>query len=99
MPEPVSERDARRTRLVSGFRGRGLDQVVLDPELRADLRAEADSRGQDKLITHDLLRVADWSRQIVRGNAPLALFFSTDDVILIPGFLGSELVDVQGSGG
>ena len=99
MPPSAQGRDARRTRVIAGFRARNLDQVTADAELMSDLRAEAACADPDKLICGDLLLLANWARRLQEGPPALGLFFSTDDVILVPGVMASELIDVKSDGG
>ena len=96
---PPDEQATRRQKIIEGLRGRDLDQAVADPDLLKAMREEAESTDPNRLVTPDLLRVAEEARAVRREQPPLGFFFSTDDVILVPGFLGSELVDVQGLDG
>jgi hypothetical protein len=99
IPAASDEKNARRQRIVEGLRGRGLEQASSDEHLRQDMLDEARSGDPDRLVTDDMLRVVQLAREVQSGPPPLGLFFSTDDVILVPGFLGSELVDVSGKDG
>ena len=63
------------------------------------MKAEAASTDPDRLVPPDLIRVAEEARAVQAGKPPLGMFFSTDDVILVPGFMGSELTDVGGPDG
>jgi hypothetical protein len=93
---PLSERDnQRRQRIIAGLRGRDLQNVVDDPVLLADMRAESESTDEDKLVPRDLMRQLDAVRVNRPAHSPLSLFFSTDDVIIVPGFMGSELSDLR----
>ena len=98
-PPPPSESASRRSRITEGLRGRGLEQAFADRGLWRDLEDEARSGDPDRLVTDDMLAVARRAREVQRGRPPLGLFFSTDDVILVPGFLGSELADFGSGGG
>lgn len=89
----LDERLARRQRIIAGMQGRELEQVVHDPSLWDDFRAEADSPDPDRLVTPDLLGMLERTRAQVRSGPRIGLFFSTDDVLLVPGFMGSELTD------
>src|SRR5580693_4703022 len=97
MPSPIKVKKAARRRIITGLAGRGLEQAFADEALWKDM--EADSSDPNPLVTTDLLEVAKEARRIQGGSPPLGLFFSTDDVILVPGFLGSELVDTSGKDG
>jgi pimeloyl-ACP methyl ester carboxylesterase len=99
MPTPDPAVAARRQRIIAGLQGRGLDQAIADPALWNDLEAEARSDDPHKLVTPDLLLVARQARMVRLREPNLGLFFNTDDVILIPGFLGSQLVDAGGGNG
>jgi hypothetical protein len=90
---------ARRERIIAGMRGRSLDEAAADPQVRQDLRDEAASPDPDRLVTPDLVRLMDEARELRLKQPSLQLFFSTDDVILVPGFLGSQLADTAGRDG
>lgn len=96
MPPPLDDVTARRQRIIAALRGRGLEQAAADPRLRADLEAEAAAPEPDRLVHPDLLRVVDEARAVCLRQPALGLFFSTDDVIIVPGLMGSELVDLTG---
>ncbi len=100
MPTPT-RRDAasRRQRIIAGLQGRNLEDAAVEPALRADLEAEAASADPDKLVTPDLLEVVDQARAARHRGPEMGLFVSTDDVVIVPGFLGSELVDQTGPDG
>src|SRR5688572_12343515 len=94
---PITESDrARKRRILEALARHSLAQAVADPILRSDLEAEADSADPrdpsdpQKLVTRDLLQIADARRRTAAGAAP---FFSSADVIIVPAFLGSELAD------
>lgn len=77
-------------------------QAVLDaPDGPALLEAEAsDPDESHKLITPaQLAYLVAVHAQQRRPEARLGLFFSTDDVIIVPGFLGSSLTDETGGNG
>ncbi|HEX4614164.1 MAG TPA: hypothetical protein VH092_38635 [Urbifossiella sp.] len=88
---PAADR-VRKRKILAGLRYRTLDQAAADPGFRPLLDAEAGSDAPQKLVTRDLLAVADAAR-VVRPGGPGFAFFSSADVIIIPGFMGSELVD------
>jgi hypothetical protein len=96
---PLNDRDAHRERIIAGLRGRSLEEALDDPALRADLEEEARSPEHDRLVHPDLLRVVEQARTVRLREPNLGLFFSSDDVIIVPGFLGSELVDLTGGNG
>ena len=62
MPPP-DERAVRRQKIIEGMRGRDLDQAVADPDLLKAMREEAASPDPDRLVTPDLLRVAEEARR------------------------------------
>jgi pimeloyl-ACP methyl ester carboxylesterase len=93
-----SETLERRQRILVGLRGRNLEQAATDPALMADLRAEADSP-EPRLVPPDLVKLIDSTRAARAARPTLGISITPEDVILIPGFLGSELVDVKGSDG
>ena len=95
---PLSEREQRRQRIIAGLRGRDLQNVVDDPALLADMRAESESTDGDKLVPRDLMRQLDAVRADRPAHSPMGLFFSTDDVIIVPGFMGSDLSDLSPGG-
>lgn len=95
-PAPAAR--LRKQRIVEGLRGRSLELAAADPALRPELEAEADSPDPDRLVTRDLLEVADAARRARRAGPSLALF-SRADVIVVPGFLASQLTDVGGRDG
>jgi len=91
---PLSRDDRRRRIIEAG----SLDALLDQPDGEAVLRAEAsDPDAEDRLITHDQIDHLLLVRQERRRTGPrLGAFFSTDDVIVVPGFMGSNLRDVAG---
>jgi hypothetical protein len=106
MPSPAAiPAAARRLRIIDLLRGRSLDEALDIPEARALLEAEADDAEtspearRDALITRPALdRLEELRRQRHQAGPSFELFFSTDDVIIVPGFMGSELRDAGGHG-
>jgi hypothetical protein len=104
-PPPADTPPLRRQRLLVQLQGRRLEEAYLRPDLRRDLEAEAASPDSDRLIGPEqlaLLRELVEARQgALRpvSSVPTAeLFFSTDQVVIVPGFLGSELSDLAAGG-
>ncbi len=99
MPKPTPiDRTERHRRIVQA----GSLEAVLDQrDGRQLLEAESsDSDESQKLITHDQLEhLLAVHAEKQRQGARFGLFFSTDDVILVPGFLGSSLTDATGGNG
>jgi hypothetical protein len=93
-PAPPTRADRRRRIIEAG----SLDALLDQPDGEAVLRAEAaDPDADDRLITDDQVDYLLAVRQERRKAGPrLAAFFSTDDVIVVPGFMGSDLRDVTG---
>lgn len=91
MPVYLADR-ARKQAILKHVRGRTLDQAAADTVVRPLLNAEARAADPQKLVTEDLLRIADAARA-ARAAAPSPSLFSTADVIIVPGFMGSELTD------
>ena len=94
------DRDERHRRITEA----GSLQALLDqPDGRAVLEAEANDPTIDdstRLIDRDQLDLLLAIRaQQRKSGTRLRLFFSTDDVIIVPGFMGSSLRDVQGPNG
>ena len=90
----------RRKRILKGFRGRKLDEALTQPGMLDDLEAEAKSAAPDKIVTRESLQdmqdlVAAKQHQADHG---LQFFGSNRDVILEPGFMGSELSDTNPGG-
>jgi hypothetical protein len=98
MPTNHANRE-RKKRIIEGVRGQGLEQAAADPALRRDMEAEADSDDPKKLVNHDLLALADAARAARQAGPSVSLFFSNADVILVPGFLASQLEDDAGGNG
>lgn len=99
-PSEVPETALRRQRIAAGLRNGGFTQAYTDVALWEDMQAEARSGDPDRLVNQDMLRVVESARASRQeGQMPLGLFFSTDDVIILPGILGSELIDVRGRDG
>ncbi|MDR3636033.1 MAG: hypothetical protein P4L84_19680 [Isosphaeraceae bacterium] len=103
----------RRSRLLSELQKQSVFTAYMRPELRRDLEAEADDPDipeRDKIVRRDMLeRVEQLLADPERGpdlvsEGPgvsaraLGLFFSTDLVVVVPGFLGSALSDVRPGG-
>ena len=97
-PEMADAR-ARKVRILQGLQGRELQQAIFDPGLWADLLEEAGSGGEDALVTPGVIAAIEQARGQRLGGDSLGLFFSTDDVLIVPGLMGSELVDVSGERG
>ncbi|MEO6810649.1 MAG: alpha/beta fold hydrolase, partial [Isosphaeraceae bacterium] len=97
---PILDQKWRRQRITQA----GSLLALLDqPDGRATLEAEADDPtldDDDRLITRQQLNYLLAVRaQERKSGARLELFFSTDDVIIVPGFMGSRLSDVDGPNG
>jgi len=92
---PLSPRTLRRQQILSAG---SLDALLDRPGGLASL--EDETKDPDGLITRaqldHLLLVREQRRRTERR---LGAFFSTDDVILVPGFMGSTLRDVTGPHG
>jgi pimeloyl-ACP methyl ester carboxylesterase len=110
MSEPSAQ---RQRRLLSALQQQSLFSAYLKPDLRRDLEDEAaDPELHDaaRLVRTDMLArirelLADPERRPdLVSEAPgvsagtLSLFFSTDLVVVVPGFLGSSLSDVAPNG-
>ena len=95
MAKLPSIHDERRRRIVQALSGRTLREAIELPDVRKDLYEEAAAGGDDALVTPEMLANAEKLRAYERQAGPtLQLFYSTDDLILVPGFLGSALYDV-----
>ncbi|CAN5853063.1 hypothetical protein BH23PLA1_BH23PLA1_13510 [soil metagenome] len=97
---PIPDRDERRKRITAA---ESLQALLDQPDGEVVLEAEADDptlSDSERLITRTqleyLLAIREHQR---RAGARLSLFFSTDDVIIVPGFMGSSLRDVDGRHG
>jgi len=84
MPSFDDESAHRRQRIIAGLQGRGLEQAASDQRLWEDMQAEAASSDPDRLVTPDLIQLARMAREVRAHRPPLGLFFSTDDVIIVP---------------
>jgi hypothetical protein len=107
-------RQERRRRLLQNLQGRKLEEGYLHPEIRQDLEREAADTDPNALVTQDMLRhlreltAAKQTQQLSAGRpavpafAPTATipeaFFSTDAVVIVPGYLGSSLSDTAPDG-
>src|SRR5262245_26854796 len=94
-PPALPDRETRHKRIVEAG---SLDALLDEPDGRAILEAEAaDPDRQHRLINPDqLAHLIAARRERHRTDRRLGAFFSTDDVILVPGFMGSTLRDVAG---
>ena len=110
MPEPAAQ---RQRRLLLELQQQSLASAYLKPDLRLDLEAEASDPTLPepaKLVRRDML---DHLAQLLQdperrpdlvSEGPgvsarsLGLFFSTEPVVIVPGFLGSALSDVAANG-
>ena len=92
------DRTARHKRIVEAG---SLDALLDQPDGRVILEAEAaDPDQKHKLITKDQLAyLLAARREAHRPDRRLGAFFSTDDVIIVPGFMGSTLSDATGGNG
>jgi hypothetical protein len=109
MPDPKYE---RRSRIASALYGRPLNRALAlqqkpaskgVPSLWEDLEGEAaDHAAGDSsaLVTPEMLaQIRKLQTQEHAAGRELGLFNSTDDVIIIPGFMGSALEDTSGKFG
>jgi hypothetical protein len=96
---PVSTDLARKQRILAGFRGRSLLQAIADPALRQDMEEEARSTTLDRLVTPDLVAVANAASRARQVSPRLSLFAPVADVIVLPGLLASQLTDTSGGNG
>ncbi len=78
-----------------------LNTLLDQPDGRAILEAEAaDADQKHRLITKDqLAHLLATRREARRPDRRLGAFFSTDDAIIVPGFMGSRLSDATGGNG
>lgn len=95
MPTTAADRERKR-RILRALNERSLLQAAADTKVRTDLEAEANSDAPKKLVTRDMLDIADARRQAPEQNG--LAFFSSADVIIVPGFMGSELADETPNG-
>jgi hypothetical protein len=98
-PTITMERQFRRIRILRGMQGRDLHQAVFDRDLWADIKAEAMAGQDDSLISLDAVEAIERAQRKRLAEGSLGVFFSSDDVIIVPCFLGSQLVDVSGDRG
>ncbi|MBN9518555.1 hypothetical protein J0H58_08565 [bacterium] len=101
MPTPPDVTDADRARkrkILDALRNRSFDHAAADPAVRPLLDEEAHANIAQKLVTPDALKIADVARP-ARDGGPAFGLFSSADVIIVPGFLGSELTDETGGNG
>ena len=89
MPTTQADRD-RKKAILEAVRVQGFVNAATDRTIRPKMEEEADSDAADRVVTHDLLRVADAIRASRVQGPPLALFRSTDDVIIVPGRAGTQ---------
>jgi hypothetical protein len=99
MPKLTLQSPAERRRRIA--QAGSLEAVLMEAGGRELLEVEAsDPDTSRKLITSDqLTHLLALHAEKERPGARLGLFFSTDDVILVPGFLGSSLTDATGGNG
>src|SRR4051794_36555381 len=95
-PEVPLTDEERRRLILEGLRGRDLDRAIAEPKLWAAIKAEAESANPNKLVTPESVQLVEAIRRKQSTDRSFSLFFSTDDVLIIPGLLGSELDDVSG---
>jgi pimeloyl-ACP methyl ester carboxylesterase len=100
----------RRNRLLVETQGRRLDEAYLNPQIRDDLRREAEDPHPDTVVTPEMLdQLEEYMEEMEgAGVSPGVLssgetvqsraFFSTDAVIVVPGFLASSLSDTSRGG-
>ena len=109
MPDPKYE---RRSRIASALYGRPLNRALAlqqkpaskgVPSLWEDLEGEAADHvagDSSALVTPEMLaQIRKLQSQEHAAGRELGLFNSTDDVIIIPGFMGSALEDTSGKFG
>src|SRR5271166_1257981 len=108
---PTAEpNDLRRGRLLMETQGRRLDEAYLHDQIRDDLRREADDQDPNSLVTPEMLeQLEEYMDEIEGAGVPPGVlaagetgqsraFFSTDAVIIVPGFLASSLSDTRRGG-
>lgn len=96
----------RRQRLLVELQGRRLCDAYLRPDIRADLVAEANDPSPGRLIDPEQLALLDTlaaeraagMRSAQLDGSVLEAFFSTDQVVIVPGLMGSELSDTTPGG-
>jgi hypothetical protein len=111
MPALVAQ---RQQRLLLELQNQSLVSAYLKPDLRLDLEAEANDpevAEAAKLVRREMLdRIKELlddpeRRPDLVSESPgvsthsLSLFFSTDLVVVVPGFLGTSLSDIKGGFG
>jgi hypothetical protein len=91
----------RRRRLWAALQGRPIEAAILHSEIRADLEAEVAEADSNALITPErwaFLRELVAEKRAAEAEAGPELFFSTDLVVLVPGFMASTLSDTAEEG-
>ncbi|CAN5873473.1 hypothetical protein BH23PLA1_BH23PLA1_14040 [soil metagenome] len=92
----------RRRSLLEVLQGRKIEECLCDSMVWEDLRAEAEDPGTDPLITPEILKALEVLRVETMGGAsdPVGpeLFLSTDQVVLVPGFMASALSEQRRRG-
>ena len=109
MPLPETGEERRR-RLLAETQGRRLDEAYQHRRIRADLQGEAADPDPDPLVTPEMLdQLQEYMGEVEgAGVAPGALtaeptptsraFFSTEAVVIVPGFFASSLSDTAPGG-
>ena len=109
MPPPPNPSD-RRAELLTDIQGRRIDEAYLHPSVRDNLEAEASDSDPDTLVTREMLdQLEEYMEQNEAAGVPPQVllptetaqskaFFSTDAVIVVPGFLASSLSDTRRGG-
>jgi hypothetical protein len=106
-PAALSEATRRRRqRLLVELQGRRLSAAYLRPDIRQDLTDEANDPSPGRLIDPEQLALLDAlaaERQAVLRSAQFEAavpeaFLSTDQVVVVPGLMGSELSDTTPGG-
>jgi hypothetical protein len=106
VPPPSAGSETRRQRLVRDLQGRTLEQAYLRSDIRSDLEAEADDSDPARFITRDQLNylgeLVDDQIQAARfpegASVKFAHWRPERQAVIVPGFLGSELSDVDPRG-
>ncbi|QDV37458.1 esterase/lipase family protein [Tautonia plasticadhaerens] len=100
----------RRRRLLVETQGRRLDEAYLHGSIRDDLQTEAADADPDSIVTPEMLdQIEEYMDEIEGAGVPPGVlsdretsqsraFFSTDAVIIVPGFLASSLSDTRRGG-